>query len=62
MTGNHIKYVTLLNSRLSFGELFHRHCDAHFAVGAIATYLRVAADEASVRGYRFDTTKICNKR
>ncbi len=31
-------------------------------VGAIATYLRIVADEASVRGYKFDTTKICNKR
>lgn len=30
--------------------------------GAIATYLRFVADEAERRGYRFDRSKISNKR
>jgi len=31
-------------------------------VGAIATYLRTVANEATARGYRFDRSKIVNKR
>ena len=34
----------------------------HNPVGAIASYLRVVADEADRRGYRFDRRRILNKR
>ena len=31
-------------------------------VGAIASYLRIVSDEADRRGYKFDRTKIVNKK
>jgi hypothetical protein len=61
---------TLLAQKVLLGETVGyrnhpqliRFKDCGNPVGAIATYLRVVAEEASSRGYRFDMSKICRKR
>jgi len=60
---------TLLAQKVLLGETvgyrnhpqLNRFKESGNAVGAIATYLRFVAEEASTRNYRFDREKICNK-
>lgn len=60
---------TLLAQKVLHGETvgyrnhpqLNRFKESGNASGAIATYLRSVAEEASARNYHFDKEKICNK-
>lgn len=60
---------TLLAQKVLLGETIgyrnhpqlNRFKESNNAIGAIATYLRLIAEEASTRNYSFNKVKICNK-